>query len=72
MQGSVAVANAKDWRLSEIASSCVVTGISLDDVAKDSDEGLGSIPRTRNSGIRLRSKLVLCAFSGYIPICTTK
>lgn len=24
-------------------------GTSLDDVAKDSDEGLGSIPRTRNS-----------------------
>lgn len=47
----------KDWRLREIASSCVVKGISLDDVAKDSDEGLGSIPRTRNSGIRLRSKL---------------
>ena len=32
-------------------------GISLDDVAKDSDEGLGSIPRTRKSGIKLKSKL---------------
>lgn len=40
-------------------------GISLDDVAKDFNEGLGSIPRTKNSGIRLGSKLVLCAFSGY-------
>jgi len=40
----------KDWRLREIASSCVVMGISLDEVANDSDEGLGSIPRTRKSG----------------------
>ena len=53
----VAVANAKNWRLREIASSCGVMGISLDDVAKDSDEGLGSIPRTRKSGIKLKSKL---------------
>lgn len=56
-QGLVAVANVKDWRLREIASSCVVTGISLGEVANDSGEGLGSIPRTRKSGIRLRSKL---------------
>ena len=39
-----------DWRLREIASSCVVMGMSLVDVAKDSNEGLGSIPRTKNSG----------------------
>ena len=32
-------------------------GMSLDDVAKDSSEGLGSIPSTKNSGIDLRSKL---------------
>jgi hypothetical protein len=49
----------KNWRLREIASSCVVMGISLDDVAKDFNEGLGSIPRTKNSGIELRSKLSL-------------
>lgn len=47
----------KNWRLCEIASSCVVMGMSLDDVAKDSSEGLGSIPSTKNSGIDLRSKL---------------